>query len=127
MLIPSSPFGIKCKKPDTNVKNHWKCIFRGFRREFFIFSQGSTQSWGGGWGVPPIPYNFHESCCNIQFKPYATSKMALFLTKKIGNSWKLLLTVVIDSFILNVTGLLNLTLKHIDKFRLVQIQHVQSQ
>ena len=34
------------------------------------------------------------------------------LLKKIWNSWKQLLTVVTKSFILNVTGLLGLTLKH---------------
>ena len=44
--------------------------------------------------------------------PCATSKMELFLTK-IGNSWKLLWTVVKETFTLNVTGLLDQTLKHI--------------
>ena len=43
-----------------------------------------------------------------------------YLWQKIGNSWKLLLTVVIAIFILNVTRLLDPTLKHIDKFRLAQ-------
>ena len=42
------------------------------------------------------------------------------LLKKIWNSWKQLLTVVTKSFILNVTGLLGLTLKHIDELRLRQ-------
>ena len=36
---------------------------------------------------------------------------------KNDNSWELLLTDVTDSFILNVTGLLDLILKGIDKFR----------
>ena len=38
------------------------------------------------------------------------------LCQKIGNGWKLLLTVVTQNFVLNETGLLNLTLKLIDKF-----------
>ena len=56
--------------------------------------------------------NLSGSFYNNQFKPCATSKMKLFVTK-IGNSWKLLLTVVKESFALNVTGLLDQTLKHI--------------
>ena len=43
--------------------------------------------------------------------------MGLFVTKN-GNSWELLLTVVTDSFVLNVTGLLDPTLKGVDKFKL---------
>ena len=38
-------------------------------------------------------------------KTYAASMMELFVTKD-GNSWELLLIVVIDSFVLNVIGLL---------------------
>ena len=45
--------------------------------------------------------------------------MELFVTKN-GNSWELLLTVVTESFVLNETGLLDLTLKGIEKFRLRQ-------
>ena len=41
--------------------------------------------------------------------PCATPKMELILTK-IGNSWKLLLTVIKESF---ASGLLDQTLKHI--------------
>ena len=37
-----------------------------------------------------------------------------------GNGRKLLMTVVTESFVLNVTGLVDWTLKHIDKFRLRQ-------
>ena len=44
--------------------------------------------------------------------------MELFVTK-LGNDCKLLLTVVTESFILNVTGPLDATLKHTDKFRLM--------
>ena len=39
---------------------------------------------------------------------------------EIANGWKLLLTVVRYSFLLNVTGLLNLNLKYINEFRLRQ-------
>ena len=34
------------------------------------------------------------SCYNIQSKPFATSKIELFVTKKIVKAWKLLLNVV---------------------------------
>ena len=44
-------------------------------------------------------------------------KMELFW-QKIGNSWKLLLIAVTESFILNVMRLLDPILKHKDKFRL---------
>ena len=39
----------------------------------------------------------------------------------IGNGWKLLLTVLTSSFIWNVAGHLDPTLKHIDKIRLRQL------
>ena len=39
---------------------------------------------------------------------------------KNGNNWEVLLTVVTESFILNMRGLLDPTLKCIDKFRLRQ-------
>ena len=54
--------------------------------------------------------NFCGLCSSIQFKPYVTSKMELFVTK-IGNSWKLFLTVV--------TQLLDPSLKCIDKFTIL--------
>ena len=41
----------------------------------------------------------------------------LFVTK-MRNGWKLLLTVVTKSFVLNVTGFPDVTLKRIYKFRL---------
>ena len=49
--------------------------------------------------------NFCGLCCNIQFNPYAKSKVGLFVTNNI---------------FLNVIWLLNLTLKYIGKFRLRQ-------
>ena len=45
------------------------------------------------------------------------------LCDKKDNSWELLLNVSTESFFLNVTGLVDLTLKHIDELRL----YVQSQ
>ena len=42
------------------------------------------------------------------------------LRQKNVNNWEQLLTVVTDSFVLNVTGLPDLILKCIDKFRLRQ-------
>ena len=43
--------------------------------------------------------------------------MELFVTKN-GNSWELLLAVVSKNFVLNVTGLLDMALKCIDKFKI---------
>ena len=43
--------------------------------------------------------------------------MGLFVTKN-GNSWELLFTVVTDSFVFNVTRLLDPTLTGVDKFKL---------
>ena len=56
-------------------------FFRASRKvNFFIFSQGCTRSWGRyAWYL----LEFLWSCENIQFKPYATSKMELFVTKKV--------------------------------------------
>ena len=50
------------------------------------------------------------------------------MTKNV-TSWEILLTVVTDSFILNLTGFLDPTLKCIDKFRLLQysMQHLLAQ
>ena len=45
--------------------------------------------------------------------------MELFVTEN-GNSWELVLTVVTEHSVLNVTGLLDPTPKHIDKLRLRQ-------
>ena len=42
------------------------------------------------------------------------------LGQKIRNNWELLLAVVTISLVLDVTGFLDLTLKHIEKFRLRQ-------
>ena len=93
--------------------------FKGIQQgKLFIFFRGFTQSRGG-----MTPIFFCGSCYNIQFKPYATSNMALFVIKK-GNSWKLLLTFVTLSFILNVTGLLDTTLKCIDKVIKIYIKAI---
>ena len=56
------------------------------------------------WMFSDTCQNFRGLCYNIYFKLYATSKMELSLTRN-GNSWELLLIVVIESFVLNVTGL----------------------
>ena len=93
--------------------------FQGIQEsEFFIFSQDCTQS----WEVPPP----RGSCYNIHYKPYAISKIELFMTK-IGITWKLLLTVVTESFVLNVMGLLDLTLKHITKEILFFKSHAENE
>ena len=59
----------------------------------------------------------------IQLKLYSWSMQHLrwsSLWQKMGKNWKLLLTVVTKSFILNMAGLLDPILAHIDKFRLQQ-------
>ena len=98
--------------------------FQGIQEsEFFIFSQDCTQS----WEVPPHIFQlFRGSCYNIHYKPYAISKIELFMTK-IGITWKLLLTVVTESFVLNVMGLLDLTLKHITKEILFFKSHAENE
>ena len=50
--IDYGSFDIKCKKLTLMWKNLWKCIFMASRREFFIFSQHCTES----WGCNPIPF-----------------------------------------------------------------------
>ena len=57
-----------------------------------------------GSALPQIPIRILWIMLNIEFKPYV-AKVELFVTKK---------------FFMNVIGLLALTLKHIDKFRLRQ-------
>ena len=68
-----------------------------FKKQFSYFS---TRSWEM---TPTTP--FSGLCYNIQFNSYAKSKVGLFVTNNI---------------FVNVIWLLNLTLKHIDKFRLRQ-------
>ena len=97
-MTPFSPFGIECK--NLIAKNFWKCIFRASRRCVFIFLYSIM-------GGDPH-HNFKKFCglCyNIQSNPYTKSKVGLFVTINI---------------FLNVICLLNLTPKHLDKFRLRQ-------
>ena len=84
-------------------KKTLEMYFRASRREFFIFSQPCT----GSWGCLHLNtfQNFPGSCYKIYLKPYAMSRMELFEAKN-GNSWELLFIVVIESFVLNVTRLL---------------------
>ena len=112
ILTPSfSPFDIKCKqKIKFNLKSRqWV---------FHIFQT-----------LHPIPpsrplgtfYNFRGSCYNIQLKLYATSKMGRWSSvSKSGNCWELLLAFVTESFVLDVIGPLDLTLKRIGTFGLRQ-------
>ena len=65
---------------------------------------------------PLIPFRIfvhHVTILNSSFMQHLRWSS---LCQKIGNGWKLLLTVVTENFVLNETGLLNLTLKLIDKF-----------
>ena len=64
-------------------------------------------------GCPLIPFRIFMDNIKIFNSSFMQHlKMELFVTKKIGNNWKLLLTVATYSFVLNVTELLDLTLKH---------------
>ena len=71
------------------------------------FSHSTKAALDQGGRYSPIP--FCGLGYKIQLKPEATSNMELFVTK-IGNEWRLLLTAVTKSFVLNVAGLLDLTL-----------------
>ena len=105
------------QKTLSNAKNFWKYIFGVSKRVSFSYFPKDANNHGR---CPLISfYKFHGSRYNIQYKVYVTPKMEFFVTKK-GNSWKLLFTVVIESFVLNVAGLLDPALKDIDKFRLNQ-------
>ena len=89
------------------MKNLWKCFFRASRRVSFSYLSNNALYYkmgeGSSGGVPPDTYYSFSGHYNILFKPYATSKMELFMTKK-GNSWELLLAVVTESFVLNMTA-----------------------
>ena len=86
MLTPFSPLDITYKK--LNVKNLWKCIFRvSWTMSFSYLSKFALNvcmSGRVGRETDPL-YTFYNFCCgscyNIQFKPYAISKMELFVTK----------------------------------------------
>ena len=69
---------------------------------FFIFCQGCTRSWGGsargerGFGALPIPLRIfvdHVTIFNSSHMQYLSWST---LWRKIGNGWKLLLTIVIS-------------------------------
>ena len=69
--------------------------FRASRRKSFSYFLKVALEHGG---CPPKPFQKKQK-------------------QKKGKSWKLLLILVTESFILYVAGLLDLTLNHIDKFR----------
>ena len=79
-----SPIDIKCKK--LNVRNLYL--------EGRVFHVSPRLHWIMG-GFPSDTFsNFCGLHYNNRFKPYATSKMEPFLTKKKSNGWKLLLAAV---------------------------------
>ena len=98
------------------MENLIKCIFRASRRKSFSYFPNTAFDCGC---APRYLLEFLWIMLPYWFKPYAASKMELFVIKK-GNSWELLLTVVTESLVLNVKGLLDPTLKRVDKFRLRQ-------
>ena len=91
-------------------------VFLGYLGEwiFHIFPRFYSIMWGApsyilevSWIM--LQYSVQAICIILRWSSF---------DKKIGNSWKLLLIVVTESFILNVMRLLDPTLKHKDKFRL---------
>ena len=115
MLTPFSPFDINCK--ELNLKNLWKCIFTASRRASFWYFSNVTLNHRGS---PLNQYLLEFSWILLQHL-VVTSKMELFVRK--NGYIIMLMTVVTESFVLNVTGLLDWTLKHIDKCRLRQYQY----
>ena len=69
---------------------------------------------------PLIPFRIFEDHVKILSLSPIQQLRCSSLWQEIGNGWKLLLTVVTESFVLNVTCLLDPTLKCINKFRLRQ-------
>ena len=115
ILTLFGPVDIKCKKP--NAKNLWKRIFRASRKVSFSYFPTVALNHGGcPW------YLLEFSRIILQYSVWDMQHLRWSsLWRKISICWKLLLTVATASFILNVTGLLDLIMKHIDKFRLRQI------
>ena len=100
ILTQFRPFDIKYKKLNLAP-------------EFFIFPLGCIRS----WGCPLIPFRILVDHVAIFGSSPRQNLRWSTLSQKIGHSWKFFLIVVIESY-LNVTGLVDLTLKHIDKLRL---------
>ena len=76
ILTPFSLFEIKCKK--LNAKNLWRCIFGPSRKVSFSYFPMFPLDHRGS---PPLDtlQNFRGPWYDIQFKPYTTSKMELFV------------------------------------------------
>ena len=87
----------------------------------------------GGWAgtCPPKPFKIfadHATICNIHYAIFKPNPMQHLrwssLWQKLGNGWKLLLTVVTWSFVLNVTWFLDLTLKCINLYQCNIVFHL---
>ena len=107
-----SSFDIKCKNLMWKIS---KNVFSGHLGEwvFYIFLTLHSIM-----GVVPFSI-FIDHVRIISSSPMQHLRWSS-LSQKNGNSWELVLTVVAESFVLNVTGVLDPTLKSIDKFRLRQ-------
>ena len=113
LLAPFTPFDIKYKKLSLMRKTSGNVFLGAFRKVNSLYFPKVALNHGG---------YFCESCYTIPSKSFPTSKLELWgsLWQKIGNNWKLLLTAVTQTFKRNLTGLLDLTLKQINNFRLRQ-------
>ena len=103
---------LKCKK--LNAKKFWKFFFRTSRSvSLSYFSKVALNHWEFCF----LGITFRRSVDHVTI--FSSNPMEHRMWSS-GNSWKLLLTVVTESFVLNVTGLLSPTLKHVDTFSLSQ-------
>ena len=94
-----------------------KYIFWTSRRVSFSYFPKVAFNHGG---CPPIPFRIFMNHVIILSLSYIKHLRWSSLWQKISNNWELLLTVATESFILNMTGLVDPTLKQTDKFRLRQ-------
>ena len=99
-------------------KNLWKCILMTSRRVNFSYClKIALNNW-----MPLIPFRILMDVTVFNSSPMKNQDGALYDKKQvIAGNWP---TVVTESFVLNVTGLLDLTLKYIDTFRLRQVLHL---
>ena len=114
VLTPFSPSDIKCKKLMRKTSGN---AFLGHLGEWDFHIFPSLHSMVGSI----CRYFFEFLWIMLQYSVQALSNIKDgALWQNISDSWKLLLAVVTKSFVVNVTGFQDPTMKHIDKFRLKQ-------
>ena len=91
ILSSFSPFDITCKKRNIFMRKTSGNVFSGHQRGW-VFHNFPRLPSIMSWGLPSMPLRIFLDHITI-FNSYATSKMKVFIIKKI-NGWKVLLTVV---------------------------------